>query len=126
MRDLHPLGAVVFADPRPPRSGTAALQEPWVAARTGLGPAALLRDLSILFADGRLVRGADAYRWVLRRLRWAFPLWLFAVLPPARWAFDLGYRVFARRRHQWSQVCGLGPRRWPPSGADQVGVEPLT
>ena len=40
---------------------TAALQEPWIAARTQLSAEDLLRDISILLADGTLIRGADAY-----------------------------------------------------------------
>ncbi|MCK6490149.1 MAG: DUF393 domain-containing protein [Planctomycetes bacterium] len=91
---------------------TAALQEPWVAARTGLAGEALLRDLVILLADGRLVLGADAYRWVLRRRWWGLPLWVLAALPPGRWLFDGGYRLFARNRHRVSHLCRLPPR--PP------------
>lgn len=88
----------------------AALQEPWVAARTSLAPEELLRDLSILLADGTLVRGADAYRWVLRRRWWGLPLWLLAVVPPGRWLFDLGYRLIADNRHRISAACRLRPR----------------
>lgn len=90
---------------------TAALQEPWVAARVALPEAELLRDISILLADGRLVRGADAYRWVLRRCWWGLPLWLLAVVPPTRWLFDLGYRLFAANRHAISRACRIPPRQ---------------
>lgn len=86
---------------------TAALQEPWVAERTRLAPADLLRDISILFADGALLRGADAYRWVLRRRWWGFPMWLLVAVPPGRWLFDLGYRLVARNRQRISAVCHL-------------------
>lgn len=89
---------------------TAALQQPWVAARLAMPPEELLADITILLADGRLVRGADAYRWVLRRRWWMLPLWLLATLPPTRWLFDLGYRGFARNRHAISRACGLRPR----------------
>ena len=92
---------------------TAALQEPWVAARTQLSAEDLLRDIIILLADGTLVRGAAAYRWVLRRRWWGIPLWLIVVVPPGRWVFDLGYRWFATHRHQVSQVCGLPPNHQP-------------
>jgi len=59
------------------------------------------------------VRGAAAYRWVLRRRWWGIPLWLIVVVPPGRWVFDLGYRWFATHRHQVSQVCGLPPNHQP-------------
>ena len=88
---------------------TAALQEPWVASRGDLSPEALMRDIHILFADGRLVRGADAYRWVLRRRWWGVPIWCVVVIPPGRWLFDLAYRWFARNRHHVSHVCGIKP-----------------
>lgn len=112
--------AVPFWSPTFARLGlaTAALQEPWVAARTRLSPDELLRDISILLADGTLVRGADAYRWVLRRRWWGLPLWLVAAIPPTRWLFDLGYRLVASNRHRVSQACRLRPAVPPaPPGA---------
>lgn len=91
--------------------GTAALQEAWVAQRIDLQPADLLRDICVLLADGRLVRGADAYRWVLRRIWWAWPVWLVATVPPTRWLFAGAYRLFARNRHAISHACGIRPRQ---------------
>lgn len=95
----------------------AALQEPWVAERTGLPPEELQRDVAILLADGRLLRGADAYRWLLRRRWWTLPAWLVAAAPPTRWLFDLAYRLVARNRHRLSTACRLRPaaaRPGPP------------
>ena len=92
---------------------TAALQEPWITTHTQLSAEDLLRDISILMADGSLIRGADAYRWVLRRCWWGFPIWLLVVVPPGRWLFDLGYRLFARNRHRISATCRLTPRTGP-------------
>lgn len=91
----------------------AALQEPWIAARTRLDPEELMRDISILLVDGSLVRGADAYRWVLRRCWWGMPIWLLVVVPPGRWLFALGYRLFAHNRHRLSAACHLTPRPRP-------------
>jgi predicted DCC family thiol-disulfide oxidoreductase YuxK len=105
--------AVPWLSPTLARLGlaTAALQEPWVAARVALPPEELLRDLGLLLADGRLLRGADAYRWILRRRWWTIPLWLLAAMPPTRWLFDLAYRLVARNRHAISHACGIRPRR---------------
>lgn len=88
---------------------TAALQEPWVAKRTGLTTKALMRDFCILLSDGSLLRGTDAYRWILRQRWWSLPLWLLVAIPPGRWAFDLGYRIFANHRQRVSRLCGLTP-----------------
>jgi predicted DCC family thiol-disulfide oxidoreductase YuxK len=90
---------------------TAALQEPWVAERTGLPADELLRDLIILFADGSLLRGVAAYRWVLRRRWWGWPLWLVTSVPPGSWLGRWGYRMFAGHRHQIARLCRLQGRQ---------------
>lgn len=93
--------------------GTAALQSPWVVEWTGLAPGELLQDLRLLHADGHLTSGADVYRFVMRRLWWAYPLYLLSVVPSGRQVFDWGYRTFARHRLQVSAVCGLEPPAAP-------------
>jgi hypothetical protein len=87
--------------------GVAALQEPWVAERTGLTPDALLRDIRLLLADGSQVIGADVYRYVMRRLWWAVPFYVFSVVPGTRHIFDAAYRAFAARRRRLSAACGI-------------------
>ena len=90
---------------------TAALQEPWVAARLavcGVPPGDALDDLRILVdATGEVVSGADAYRWAFRRIWWARPLWLLSVAPGLRRLFDRGYRAFADNRHRISRACRI-------------------
>jgi predicted DCC family thiol-disulfide oxidoreductase YuxK len=93
--------------------GTEPLQSPWVIDRTGLSPAALLEDLRLLHADGRLTSGADVYRFVMRRLWWAYPFYLLTVLPGGRFLFDRGYRTFARHRLTLSAACRLEPPAAP-------------
>lgn len=90
-----------------------------MAARVGLPAEELQRQVAILLADGRLLRGADAYRWLLRRRWWTLPVWAIAVVPPTRWCFDLGCRLLARNRHRISAVCKLRPAigRPAPPGA---------
>jgi predicted DCC family thiol-disulfide oxidoreductase YuxK len=88
----------------------APLQSPWVAKRTGLPEAELVTDLRLLFDDGRQIRGADVYRHVMRRIWWAYPLYLLAAAPVLRAVFDGGYRRFATNRYRISRSCGLaGP-----------------
>ena len=88
---------------------TAPLQAAWVLERTGLTPPALLDDLRLLHADGRLTSGADVYRFVMRRLWWAYPFFLLSVAPGGHQLFDWGYRTFARHRLQVSAACDLEP-----------------
>jgi predicted DCC family thiol-disulfide oxidoreductase YuxK len=87
--------------------GIAPLQAECVRQRLGVSDAELLQDLRLLLADGRVVRGADVYRYVLRQIGWAYPLYLFSVMPLGRQAFDWGYRTFARNRYRVSRACGL-------------------
>lgn len=89
--------------------GTAPLQSDWVIHRTGLTATVLLEDLRLLHADGRLTSGADVYRFVMRRLWWAYPLYLLSVLPGGRYVFDWSYRTFARHRLEISAACGVEP-----------------
>ena len=84
-------------------------QAPWVVARLGLSPDAVLRDIVLLFNDGRQLAGADVYRYVMRNIWWAYPLYLLSIVPGLRQLFDLGYRVFADNRLRISSACGLRP-----------------
>src|SRR5688572_16923122 len=69
--------------------GVAPLQSPWVEDRTGLAAAELLSDLRLLRPDGRLISGAEVYRFIMRRLWWAYPLYLLSEVPGLRSLFDL-------------------------------------
>jgi predicted DCC family thiol-disulfide oxidoreductase YuxK len=89
----------------------AALQEEWVRRRLD-SPAEkdLLLDLRLLLDDGRQVRGADAYRYVMRRIWWTYPIYLFSIVPVLRRLFDWGYRSFADNRYHVSRSCRLPAR----------------
>ena len=89
----------------------ATLQAPWVARTLGIGDEALLSDLRLALADGRQIIGADVYRYVMRRIWWAYPLYLLSVAPLSRRTFDWGYRTFAANRYRVSGACGLSPVR---------------
>jgi len=89
--------------------GVAPLQASWVAERTHLGADALLRDVRLLFSDGSQLAGPDVYRYVMRRLWWAYPVYLLASAPGLRRLFDRAYRAFADRRLGISHTCGLRP-----------------
>jgi predicted DCC family thiol-disulfide oxidoreductase YuxK len=85
----------------------APLQEEWVAKRLGLSEPELLLDTRLLLNDGTHLQGADAYRYVWRRIWWAYPVYLLSVTPGIRRLFDRAYRAFADHRHQISGACNL-------------------
>ena len=86
----------------------AALQDPWVAERLGSHPGReILQDIRLLFADGTDIAGADVYRFAMKRIWWAYPLYVLSVVPIGRSMFDLCYRRFAAHRHSISRLCGL-------------------
>ena len=88
-------------------------QAPWVISRLGLSPDAVLRDIVLLFNDGRQIVGADVYRYVMRNLWLAYPLYVLSIIPGLCQTFDLGYRLFADNRFRISSACGLPPERDP-------------
>jgi predicted DCC family thiol-disulfide oxidoreductase YuxK len=85
----------------------APLQSPWVAERTKLSSDELLADLLLLRPDGSLAHGTEVYRDAMRRIWWAWPLWLASVLPLGRQLFDWSYRSFADHRYRISRACRL-------------------
>ncbi|MBI3400927.1 MAG: DUF393 domain-containing protein [Acidobacteria bacterium] len=85
----------------------APLQSPWLANVAHLNPAELTDDFTLLLDDGRLLRGADAYRYLMRRIWWTLPLYALSVIPGLRGIFDWGYRTFARNRYCVSRAFRL-------------------
>ncbi len=87
----------------------APLQSDWVKEKLGEVDRDLSQDLRLLLADGTQVRGADVYRYVMRRIWWAYLFYLFSVAPLLRNVFDWSYRTFANNRHRISRACRLPP-----------------
>ncbi len=85
----------------------ALLQSDWVVEKLKVSEEDLLYDLRLLFADGKQMRGAEAYRYLMKRIWWAKPLYFLSTLPGLRTLFDAGYRAFADHRHRISRLCGL-------------------
>jgi hypothetical protein len=85
----------------------APLQAAWVAGKLRIDPLRLTEDVRLLLPDGRQVQGADVYRFAMKRIWWAYPLYAFSVAPLLRDAFDWGYRTFAKHRHDVSRLCRL-------------------
>ena len=88
----------------------APLQSDWVAEKLHLSDKELASDFRLLLADGEQLAGAAAYRYLMRRIGWATPLYLLSILPVFRTLFDLGYRLFADNRYWISRRCHLPGR----------------
>ena len=87
--------------------GIAPLQSNWVRERLPLADNELAEDLRLLLPSGEHFAGADVYRFCTRRIWWAWPVWLFSVLPLSRNIFEWAYRTFARNRYCVSDACRL-------------------
>ena len=85
----------------------APLQSDWVRERLEATPGEILEDIRLLLVDGSQIRGADIYRHLMRRIWWAYPLYLVACAPGLRGVFDWCYRTFAKNRFRFSSACGL-------------------
>ncbi|MEO8090958.1 MAG: DUF393 domain-containing protein [Gemmatimonadales bacterium] len=87
----------------------APLQSPWVQERTGFPAAELLSNIRLLRPNGELLEGPEVYRYMLRRIWWAYPLYLLSTVPGPSHLFDWAYRTFARHRTRISAGCGVPP-----------------
>jgi predicted DCC family thiol-disulfide oxidoreductase YuxK len=85
----------------------APLQAGWVAGKFALTEQELASDFRLLLANGDKLVGADVYRYLMRRVWWAMPLYYLSILPILRKLFDAGYRAFADNRHRISRTCRL-------------------
>ena len=99
----------------------APLQSAWLPMRTGLSPAELLRDVRLLRPDGQLTSGPDVYRYIMRRIWWAYPAYLVSRAPVLRRLFDWGYRSVARHRQVISRRCGLATNPGKNDESTEVG-----
>jgi predicted DCC family thiol-disulfide oxidoreductase YuxK len=85
----------------------APLQADWVRQKLQLNEKDLLQDLRLLLASGKQIQGADTYRFAMKRIWWAHPIYLFSVAPLGKNIFDWSYRKFAAHRYQISRVCKI-------------------
>lgn len=66
----------------------------------------LKREIHLITADGRILRGAGALTHLYKRRRGGKALTGLYRLPPVRWAVDTLYRLIARHRHWLSRKLG--------------------
>lgn len=92
-----------------------ALQAPWVAEKLPLPYEELVSDIRLLLTDGSDLQGAEVYRYVMRRIWWAWPIYFLSTLPLLRTIFDGAYRRFADNRYWISRTCHMPAK--PPGSA---------
>lgn len=85
----------------------APLQADWVKEKLRLDDATLMQDFRLLLPNGQLISGADTYRYAMKTIWWAKPIYLFSIAPVGRNFFDWCYRRFAANRHKISNACQL-------------------
>jgi predicted DCC family thiol-disulfide oxidoreductase YuxK len=83
----------------------ATLQMDWVRQKLQLSDNDLLQDLRLLLASGKQIQGAAVYRYAMKRIWWAYPVYLFSIAPLGRAVFDWSYKKFAAHRYQISRAC---------------------
>lgn len=91
----------------------APLQADWVAEIIALPENELTSDLRLWLASGESLAGAAVYRYLMRRIWWATPLYFLSRLPLLRTLFDGTYRAFADNRYWISRTCHLPVRKTP-------------
>jgi predicted DCC family thiol-disulfide oxidoreductase YuxK len=89
----------------------APLRADWVAEKFNLSQDELTSDFRLLLADGEKLAGAEVYRYLMRHIWWATPLYFLSLLPILRNLFDAGYRAFADNRYWISRTCHLPVRK---------------
>jgi uncharacterized protein YqjF (DUF2071 family)/predicted DCC family thiol-disulfide oxidoreductase YuxK len=88
---------------------SAPLQAPWVAEQTSIPQDALSDDIRLLLADGQMISGAAAYRYVMKQIWWCAPIGYLCDAPGARWLMERLYAIINRNRFRISKSCGLLP-----------------
>jgi predicted DCC family thiol-disulfide oxidoreductase YuxK len=102
---------VSFWEPTLRRIGldVAPLQTPWVRERIATATPDPLADILLLLPNDTMLRGADVYRYVMRRVWWTYPFSLLSHAPILSRVFDGAYRAFADHRHRVSSACAVEP-----------------
>ena len=67
----------------------------------------LLADFPPALRDGRQIYGADAYRYVMRRIWWTYPIYWLSLVPGLRHLFDWSYRRFADNRYAFFTIVSV-------------------
>ena len=101
------------------------LQTEWVRCRLDLSKGELLSEMRVLTSDNRVLGGAAVLVHVWSKIWWAWPLWLAAQVPGAKWLLERAYRWVAEHRMCLSGACSLHAHPSPKRGLGIIGWLPL-
>src|SRR6266540_6405092 len=87
----------------------APLQAEWVREKLRLSSEYLNKDILLLLNDGKIVAGADAYIFGMKKVWWSSPAGFLLGLPGFHWLTWQFYKIFNRNRLFVSRVCRLKP-----------------
>src|SRR5260221_11297785 len=62
----------------------APLQADWAKEKLMLSEDDLLQDLRLLLVDGETIQGEDTYRYAMKRIWWANPVYHFSIVQHGR------------------------------------------
>lgn len=85
----------------------APLQRPWVIERLSMPDVQRMSRTWVLWSDGRVVGGADAYMELAAMVWWAKPLAWIGRTRSGKRILTRVYNWVARNRHCISGACGL-------------------
>lgn len=86
------------------------LQTPGAAVRLGVTEAALLQEMKLQFADGRVVGGIESWVVLFRSVWWLWPIGLLLSLPGCHAISGWVYRRVAANRRCLSGFCKIKVR----------------
>jgi predicted DCC family thiol-disulfide oxidoreductase YuxK len=84
------------------------LQTRGAAARLGISETELRREMRLLYADGHVLGGVDAWSALLRTVWWLWPLGTVLRIPGIHWLATRVYRWIAAHRYHLSTSCAKG------------------
>ena len=76
------------------------LQDSGTLARLGMTAFDPLTEMKVITAEGEVLGGPEAVRFLGRRIWWLRPLMWLSRVPGVRWVFDRVYWLIALNRHR--------------------------
>jgi predicted DCC family thiol-disulfide oxidoreductase YuxK len=83
------------------------LQTPGTAARLGVSDDQLLEEMWLQFADGSVLKGAEAWAAMMRCVWWLWPVGALMAVPGIHTLARIVYRWVARNRHCLGGSCRI-------------------
>jgi predicted DCC family thiol-disulfide oxidoreductase YuxK len=71
------------------------------------------KTMHLVFPDGRIYTGSDAFRKIFLRMPVTFLAGVIMAIPPLPWAFCKLYPIVARNRYRIGGTCEIHERKAP-------------